>query len=124
MRRFAMTTRRSDRSVSRRTALAGLGAGSLATALGSASPASAQDGIDLSTHPLAGTWAVTTTGGIVPQHHGPDGAIVAYFPPNYVDPALGLTYQGPALGQWEADGARGARFTFIQALSDADGAYV
>ena len=121
-----MTFRPTNRPVSRRTALAGLGTGSLGLALATtARPSSAQEsGGDLARHPLAGTWAVMTPGGIVPQHHGPDGAIVAYYAPNYVDPALGLTYQGPALGQWEADGERTGHFTFIQALSDAAGAYV
>jgi hypothetical protein len=66
---------------------------------------------------------VQTTGGVVPQTHGPDGSVVAAFPPSYVDPALGLTFQGTALGRWEADGERGARFTALQALSGPDGAY-
>ena len=37
---------------------------------------------------------------------------------------LGLTFQGPALGVWEATEDRSGHFTVIQALSDADGAYV
>jgi len=78
----------------------------------------------LATHPLVGTWAVMTPGGVVPQLHGADGSVVAASPPTYVDPALGLTFQGTALGRWEADGERIGRFTALNALSDAAGAYV
>jgi hypothetical protein len=78
----------------------------------------------LAEHPLVGTWAAMTPGGVVPQIHGPDGSIIVAFPPNYVDPVLGLTFQGPALGRWESTGARSGRLTFLQALSDAAGVYV
>ena len=78
----------------------------------------------LAGHPLAGTWAVMTPGGVVPQTHHADGSLIAAFPPNYVDPVLGLTFQGPALGQWESTGERTGRFTFIQALSDDAGTYI
>ena len=119
-----MGTPRIDPTASRRAVVAGLGAGGLGLAM-TARGTSAQDaGADLAGHPLVGSWTVQTLGGVVPQLHGPDGSIVAYFPPSYVDPVLGLTFQGPALGRWEADGERGGRFTFLQALSDADGACV
>ncbi len=108
----------------RRTVLGSALAGAAAvTAV--ARPAAAQEGAgDLAGHPLVGTWAVMTPGGVVPQIHAPDGSVVVAFPPNYVDPALGLTFQGTALGRWEADGDRIGRFTALQALSDAGGAYV
>jgi len=119
-----MPTQPTDRSLSRRTALAGLGATGLGLALGSSATAQEASLSDLAGHPLTGTWAVMTPGGVVPQIHGADGSLIAAFPPNYVDPALGLTFQGPALGRWEADGERTGHFTFIQALSDANGTYV
>ena len=78
----------------------------------------------LAEHPLVGTWAVMTPGGVVPQTHGADGSVISAGPPTYVDPALGLTFQGNALGTWEPAGERTARFTALNALSDADGAYV
>jgi len=117
---------RPSSAVTRRTALAGLGAGGLGLAFAAvARPAVAQEGAgDLAGHPLTGTWAVMTPGGIVPQIHGADGSMIAAFTPNYVDPALGLTFQGPALGRWEADGERTGHFTFIQALADANGTYI
>jgi hypothetical protein len=120
-----VTIPRTDAAVSRRVALAGLGAGGLGATLAATAGHAAQEGAgDLAAHPLVGTWAVQTPGGVVPQTHGPDGSVVVANPPSYVDPALGLTFQGPALGRWEADGDRGFLFTAINALSDADGAYV
>jgi len=121
-----MTTPRVSATVTRRAALAGIGAGGLGLAVAAGGhPAAAQEGAgDLAGHPLVGTWAVMTPGGVVPQIHGPDGSVVVAYPPNYVDPMLGLTFQGPALGRWEVDGERGGRFAAIQALSDASGAYI
>jgi hypothetical protein len=121
-----MTTPDTSQSVSRRTALAGLGVGGLALALATtARPAAAQEVAgDLAGHPLVGTWVVMVPGAVVPQIFGPDGSVVAAFPPNYVDPELGLAFHGPALGRWEATGERSGHFTVIEAISDAAGAYV
>jgi hypothetical protein len=75
-----MTTRHTIRSVSRRTALAGLGAGGLDLAI-AASGATAQEGTgDLASHPMVDTWAAVTPGGVVPQIHGIDGSFIAAFP--------------------------------------------
>jgi hypothetical protein len=60
----------------------------------------------LAGHPLVGTWLVLTPGGVTPQTFAADGSTVGAVPPNYVDPMLGLTFQGPLLGQWEAVGER------------------
>ena len=113
--------------LSRRTALRSVGAIVAALGLGSrfgrAAALEATPG-DLAEHPLVGTWAVMTPGGVVPQIHGPDGSVISAFPPNYVDPTLGLTLQGPALGVWEATGERRGHFTVIQALSAPDGTYL
>jgi hypothetical protein len=112
--------------VNRRAALGGAGAVAAAVGLGRVERATAQEATPgaLANHPLAGTWAAITPGGVVPQTHHADGSIIAAFPPNYVDPGLGLTFQGPALGRWESTGERSGRFTFLQALSDGAGAYV
>ena len=121
-----MTTHRTDHTASRRTALASLGIGGLGLVLAAqGGTATAQErGGDLAGHPLVGTWVVATTGGVVPQTHHADGSFIAAFPPNYVDPGLGLTFQGPGLGRWESTGERSGRFTFLQALSDDAGTYV
>jgi hypothetical protein len=90
-----------------------------------ARPAAAQEGSgDLAGHPLVGTWAVLAPDGVIPQIHGPDGSVVVAYPPSYVDQGLGLTFRGPALGRWEADGERTGRFAAITALSDPSGAFV
>jgi hypothetical protein len=118
-------TRQSSSSLSRRVALRGVGAAAAAIGLGQVDRAIAQEaGGDLASHPLVGTWAVMTPGGVVPQTHHADGSIIAAGPPNYVDPALGLTFQGPTLGTWESTGVRSGRFNMIQALSDGAGSYV
>ncbi len=121
-----MTSSRIVASISRRTALAGLGAGGLGLAL--AAPgrrASAQEGGgDPARHPLAGTWLVDTPEGLSPATFAADGSVVLGVPPSYVDPQLGLAFQGPALGTWEPDGERRGHFTVVQALSDANGTYL
>ncbi len=113
-------------NMSRRAALGGVGAAAAVAGLGQVHRTAAQEATPdaLANHPLVGTWAVMTPGGVVPQTHGADGSVVAAGPPTYVDPGLGLTFQGTALGWWEADGERIGRFTALNALSDATGAYV
>ena len=110
----------------RRSVLASAVTGALAGAFTINRATTAQEATPaaLANHPLVGTWAVITPGGVVPQTHHADGSIIAAFPPNFVDPDLGLTFQGSALGQWESTGERSGRFTFIQAFSDGAGAYV
>lgn len=119
-----MTTYRTANAASRRAAIAGLGAGGIGLALAARGALAQEEGGDLAAHPLVGTWAVMTMPVVVPQIHGADGSFIAAFPPNYVDPALGLTFQGPGLGRWESTGERSGRFTFLHALTDASGAYV
>ncbi|MCA9877350.1 MAG: hypothetical protein KC442_06205, partial [Thermomicrobiales bacterium] len=84
----------------------------------------AQEGASLASHPLTGTWAALTEGGVVPQIHGADGSFIAAFPPNYIDPMTGLTFQGSGLGRWEPTGEHSGRFTFLQALATPDGAFL
>ena len=45
-------------------------------------------------------------------------------PVNYVDPALGVTFQTAALGVWEPMGERSVRFTAVQTLTDANGTFL
>ncbi len=53
-----------------------------------------------------------------------DGIMTVAYAPSYIDPELGLTFQGAAIGTWEPTGERSIRFTFVQALSNAAGAYL
>ncbi len=121
-----MVTQQHTRSVSRRAALAGLGMSGITLALATtARPTAAQEGAgNLAGHPIVGTWAVMAPDGVIPQIHGPDGSVVVAYPPNFVDPMLGLTFHGPGLGRWEADDERNCHFAAIQALSDANGAFI
>ena len=118
--------RQSSSRLSRRAALGGGAAAAATVGLGRVERATAQEATPgaLANHPLVGTWVVMSTGGLVPQTHHADGSFIAAFPPNYVDPGLGLTFQGPGLGRWESTGARSGRFTFLQALSDDAGTYI
>jgi hypothetical protein len=118
-------TRQSSSSLSRRAALSGVAAAA-AVGLGQMDRAMAQ-GVTPETvagHPLAGTWLVNTPGGLSPATFAADGSVTLGVPPSYVDPALGTTFQGPALGTWEPDGERRGHFTVVQALSDANGTYL
>ena len=111
--------------LNRRTAIGWVGAAAAALSLGRLDRAAAQEeGGDLAGHPLTGAWTVMTPDGVAQQIFGPDGSTVAALPPSYVDPMLGLVFQGTLLGRWEAVDERQGHFTVIQSLSDADGAYV
>lgn len=118
------TTGTSRSSLSRRVALGGIGTAAALAGVGHVNRALAREATNLAAHPLTGTWAALTEGGLVPQTHGADGAFTAAFPANYIDPMTGLTFQGPGLGRWEPTGERSGRFTFIQALAAPDGAFI
>jgi hypothetical protein len=83
-----------------------------------------QEATDLSGHPLVGSWVGMTPGGPVPNVFHPDGSFVAAFPSNAIDPGLGLVFQGPGVGRWEAVGERGSHFTAIQTLTAPDGTFL
>jgi hypothetical protein len=75
-------------------------------------------------YPIVGAWL-----SIAPPPPGPsifaaDGTVSIAFAPNYVDPTLGLLFQGSMLGSWEPSSERGIRFTAIQALTDPEGRFV
>ena len=112
-----MTTPISDSAVSRRTAMAGLGAAGLGIAL-AASPhgASAQDATPMAMagHPLVGTWIVIRD--VESTNASP--SIVVYS----ADGGLSDPSQGVA-GSWMATGPRSAAWTLVDFL-DGDGGYV
>jgi hypothetical protein len=119
-----MTTHRTVASVTRRTALAGLGAGGLGVALAAAArPAAAQDAA-MANHPMVGTWM----GGRAPNdlgitHWGPDGNMTLNGGPVVgKGPDGALTYNDTNMGSWVPVSARGIRFFFTQRVYDAAGA--
>jgi hypothetical protein len=107
--------------------MAGLAGSGLALAVRSGA-ATAQDGADArATHPIVGAWMSVNPGApptLSPVIFSADGTFLVAYPPNYLDPALGVVFQGPAVGVWEPAGVRSVRLSFVQSLSDASGAYI
>ena len=120
-----MTTHGTDTSVSRRAALAGLGAGGLGLALAAAArPASAQDAAtDMATHPIVGAWnSMTPNGPSLGIFHA-DGTAVWANPGSSQDPALGLIHLSSSIGTWEPVSERVIHFTGITLVSDPNGTF-
>ncbi len=122
-----MTTSTTTPSLSRRTALAGLGAGGLAVALGAGS-ARADQGMSTADHPLTGMWLALANPARAedPQVPGAalfaaDGSVVL----NWVPAAIGLDgnlqYLSTYMGVWEPYDERTGHFTAVQVMADATG---
>lgn len=117
-----------SRPLSRRTALAGIGAGSLglfASRLASATSVSTS----LADHPLSGFWltlmALPSNPDdvvAVPAIFGADGSAVLIFPCTEAN-GNGVQVKGAAVGTWAPIDDRYAHFTTVQALSGMDGRY-
>jgi hypothetical protein len=115
-----------NRIVSRRTALAGLGAGSLGLALmATTRPTAAQDTTSeaLAHHPMVGAWLVA----------GPRGPSMTIVHPNgtWQDAGLaaapgphGTVFNSPTVGTWEPYGERGIHFTAVTSQTNAEGVFV
>jgi hypothetical protein len=129
-----------QQSLTRRSALAGIGAGSLALFLGasaSAAPPAFETGgsgsgevLSTTTHPLAGRWlshlALPSRPDVdvaVPTFFGADGTVVMIFPGMEAE-KRGLQVSGIALGCWEPMTADLGHFTAVQVLANLDGDYV
>ena len=115
-----MTTHRTPATVSRRTALAGLGAGSLSLI---AHPALARKATDMATHPLVGTW-ISGSGpnDLTLNHWGADGSVSLQSSTYPVEVDGVLTYNDSVFGVWEPTTERGAHITFTWITRDATGA--
>ena len=111
-------------AVSRRTALAGLGAGGLGLALAAtARPAAAQDATsEMATHPQVGVWMVDSPIGRAIAVYSAEGSVVTALAASQAGPR-GVAFASTQVGTWEATGARGAHLTVVQLLSDGAGAY-
>ena len=120
-----MTTSNTGPSVSRRTALAGLGAGSLGLALAARGhSAGAQDAASqMAAHPIVGVWMVNTPRfGLAPSIFFPDGTVVVARPATQAGPQ-GVAFVSSEVGTWEPVSARGVHFTSVGLRSDANGTY-
>lgn len=128
-----LSTHHRPESVSRRAALAGLGAGGLGLAVAAAGArATAQDSTQgsLADHPLTGTWLAMANPPLpedpqiaVPSVFGADGSVLLMFPVTQAGPQ-GVQVNTAAVGTWEADSDQRGHFTAVQVLSDLDGTFV
>jgi len=122
-----MTTDPTERSVSRRTALAGLGAGGLGLALAAtAREAEAREATpaSLAGHPIVGAWNAMTPGGPSLAVFAADGTATFANPTTAADPSRGVVYQSPSVGTWEPTGPRSIHFTASLVVTDANGVHV
>ena len=120
-----MTTSNTGPCTSRRTALAGLGAGGLGLALAVAGQSAvAQDAAsEMATHPIVGVWMVTTPRfGLAPSIFSPDGTVTIARPATQAGPQ-GVAFVSAEVGTWEPISERGVHFTSVRLLSDANGTY-
>ncbi len=114
-------------TVSRRAAVAGIGAGGLGVALAArGTHASAQE-TSLANHPLTGAWLamVNPPSPDAPQFSVPslfsaDGTVLLSWPPIQAGQA-GVEYVSSYIGTWEAYDDRTGHFTAVQVIADATG---
>jgi hypothetical protein len=117
-----MTLSRTANAVSRRTALAGLGAGGLGLALATTvRQVSAQDAApDLSSHPMVGAWLVAGPNAPSMTIIAADGTFLDSGPTSGAGPE-GVTFSSATIGTWEPFGERGIHFTAVSVQTDANG---
>ncbi len=112
-----------NNAVSRRSAVAGLGAGSLALAM-SHLTASAQVAPDAkASHPIVGAWMVTTPIGPSMAVFSADGINIQGVTTTQPGPQ-GVEYVSAQIGTWEPDGDRRVHFTGVQLHTDITGALI
>jgi hypothetical protein len=117
-----VTDQASSNSISRRTALAGLGAGVLGMSLAAAQHASAQDAAPgaMAAHPIVGNWMVNTPAGPAMAVFLADGTNIQGLPVTQAGPN-GVEFVSTQVGSWEPVDERGVHFTGVQLHSDANG---
>ncbi len=111
-------------TTTRRTALAGLGAGGLGLAM-TVRGASAQDATAeaMANHPIVGAWMVTTGAGPAMAIFHPDGTNIQGLPATQAGPN-GVAFVSTQVGTWEPISERGVHFTGVQLHTDAAGASI
>jgi hypothetical protein len=119
-----MNTSQTNRSVSRRAALAGLGVGGVGVALGTTSrSAAAQDtAAGMAIHPIVGTW-LEVSPGVSLTRFGADGAVITAWAANFADGEGNVVFQSPGVGVWEPVDDRSVRFSSVAIYSDAAGTF-
>jgi len=120
-----MSSSTTGNTTTRRTALAGLGAGGLGLAM-TVRGASAQDATAeaMADHPIVGVWNAMTPGGPSLATFLADGSATFANPSTAADPARGVVYQSASVGTWEPTGPRGVHFTASLVITDANGVHL
>ena len=115
----------STSSLSRRAALGGIGATAAALSLGHLDRATAQEATPdaMATHPIVGSWMVTTPAGLAMAVFFADGTNIQGLPATMAGPQ-GVTYVSTQVGRWEPTGPRSVHFTGVQLHTDANGTLV
>ena len=119
-----------SRSLSRRSAIAGIGAGSLGLVTARIASTKEMDtSQSLAGHPLTGMWlthmalpSAPDDVVAVPAFFGADGSAVLIFPCTEANSA-GVQLKGAAIGTWAPIDDHYAHVTTVQALSDLEGRY-
>ena len=79
-------------------------------------------------HPIVGAWLVMNPSDPLdtrPAIFAADGTMtIGYVPASFREPERRVLLQGTAIGVWEPAGERSVHLTYVQALSDLNGAYL
>jgi hypothetical protein len=82
----------------------------------------------MANHPIVGAWLVMDPSDPLntrPAIFAADGTMtIGYVPASCREPERGVVLQGTAIGVWEPTGERGVHLTYVQSLSDLNGAYL
>jgi hypothetical protein len=123
-----MTTSKTTETISRRTALAGIGAAGVGVALGARSTRAAQT-MSTADHPLTGMWLAMANPprrGKDPQFPAPslfaaDGTVILGFVPAEIGMDDTIQFTGSPMGVWEPYDEQTGHFTAVQVLADKTG---
>lgn len=118
-----MSAQRSSPTVSRRAALAGLGAGSMGLALAAPTRQATAEQAGLVEHPLTGTWLLTLRSGAALSVFAADGSVTLAWQVCSTGPDGAFEYTTSGVGTWESTGGRGGYVNVVQVLSDEAGAF-
>lgn len=114
----------------RRSILLSAVSGALTGALAISHSTTAQEATPsaMANHPIVGAWLVMDPSDPLntrPALFAADGTLtVGYVPASYREPERSVLLQGTAIGVWEPSGERSVHLTYVQALSDLNGAYL
>jgi hypothetical protein len=110
-------------SLSRRSALAGLGIGGLAIA-GRSLATSAHQDVAMANHPMVGIWLAITPDGPSPAYFLADGSFQGSNSPISANPDGTVSFLSQQNGTWEPDSEYGIHFTSVQNIHDASGVFM